>query len=156
MAYVRVGFDIAGDVQYSRAFDLYGKLASDLSEPLADIGDKLLQAVGDQFATEGAHGLGRRWQPLSQAYAAWKEQHYPGRPILVRTGDMRSAALSKGALSVSPRRLTYEVDSEYAIYHQEGRGVPQRKIVALSNADRRDWDRVFAEYLAAERHRVGL
>ena len=44
-----------------------------------------------QFAEEGG-GPGRgRWADLSPAYAKWKEQNFPGQPILQRTGDMYRA-----------------------------------------------------------------
>src|SRR5262249_32662130 len=41
---------------------------------------------------EGEYALGHTWTPLSPKYAAWKAIHFPGRPILQRTGALRRAA----------------------------------------------------------------
>lgn len=149
MALVPITIRIDGDVEYSRAFEMSARLAADLSEPLKDAGREIVQAVGRQFESEGVAELGSRWQPLSPAYAAWKEANYPGRPILVRTGEMRAAALDeRRALRITPRRLVYTVDSDYAIHHHRGEGVPSRRFVALSTSTRRNIDRAFAEWLA--------
>ena len=149
MALVPISIRVDGDVEYARAFDLSARLADDLREPLGDVGAELIGAVSRQFASEGASELGTRWQPLSPAYAAWKQANYPGRPMLVRTGEMRSAAVdARRALSITPRRLTYTVDSDYAIHHHRGEGVPSRRFVVLSTATRRSIDRVFVEWLS--------
>lgn len=149
MALVPIHITIDGDEVYARAFDLAARQAEDLRDPLSDVGRVLIDAVGRQFASEGVAELGSRWQPLSPAYAAWKEANYPGRPILVRTGEMRAAALDRTrALRVTPRRLTYTVDSPYAVFHHRGDGVPSRRFVVLSEGTKRNIDRVFAEWLA--------
>jgi len=41
------------------------------------------------FQKEGAYGGNRRWKSLQPEYAAWKEKHYPGQPLLVLTGRMK-------------------------------------------------------------------
>jgi hypothetical protein len=144
----RIHFDISGDVQYSRAFDRYAHEARDLSEPFDDIADQILAMVGEQFGTEGAR-TGARWRPLSAAYAIWKDREFPGKPMLVREGDMREAALTKAkAVRITDQHLVYEIHDEKAIYHQRGSGhLPQRKLVDLTLLDRRGWDRTFASWL---------
>lgn len=78
-----------------------------------------------QFAEEGS-GPGRgKWADLSPAYAKWKEQHFPGQPILQRTGDMQRALTD----SADPHAMrTTQVDRfefgtvglPYASFHQLG------------------------------------
>lgn len=147
-------FVVDGEVQVSRAFQELAEGARDLSEPFRYVADALLEAVREQFESEGAHGLGSRWRPLNPEYAAWKQARYPGRKILVRTGGMKGAFLNRQqSTRVTPRSLVYEPRVDYAAPHQRGEGrVPQRKIVALSVADRRKWDRIFLHYL---RHTQG-
>jgi len=41
----------------------------------------------DQFVGQGVGPAGT-WAPLSPDYAKWKEVHFPGKPILFRTGDL--------------------------------------------------------------------
>lgn len=87
----------------------------------------LEKAVRRQFQAEGGGPFAGPWAPLTEKYRAWKERHYPGRPILVRTGDMREALTS----SASPFASRDYSDSElaygtkglnYASFHQTGTG----------------------------------
>ncbi len=160
-----VSFNVAGEGQYIRAFEAYEHELRDLSEPFEDVADHLKRVVGEQFGLEGAHGLGSKWRPLSPGYEAWKDEHYPGRPLLVRTGAMRAAYLVHGTRELTHDRLVWGVTdqlddeddriAEYATAHQTGRGVvPQRKIIALNTQDRRGLDRVFVEWLNGLRHRI--
>lgn len=43
-----------------------------------------------QFESEGS-GQSGSWAELTEPYGTWKEQHFPGRPILVREGGMYAA-----------------------------------------------------------------
>lgn len=152
----QIKFSIDGEVQYSRAFDMLAAEAGDLSEPLSEIGDSLLNAVERQFDTQGEIG-GSPWKALDSAYAAWKLAHFGVKPILVRTGDMKAAALDKHNVVVTPRKLTYEVKGldedgndlgERAAWHQRGSGnLPQRKIVEMPASERRNWDRLIVAWL---------
>jgi hypothetical protein len=47
--------------------------------------------MGKQFDSEGDF-FGEQWAPLSEPYATWKMQHYPGKGILSAEGDLRRAA----------------------------------------------------------------
>lgn len=154
---LRVGFSIAGEQQYARAFDAMANEMRDLREPLERVAARLVQTVGEQFRAEGAHGTSG-WQPLNPGYQAWKDDAYPGRPILVRTGDMRAAFLTDGTRELTASKLVWGVDTQtnsqgeriadYAMAHQAGRGrVPQRKIVALRSDDKRAMDRMFVEHI---------
>ena len=152
MAIQKISFDIVGDQQYVRGFEATASEVEDMTDPLTDIGELLRQDVSEQFRTEGAVGAGGRWQPLNPAYEAWKRSEVGDEPILVFTGAMRSAAISKSAISVSPKRLVYEIDDPKAIHHQRGDGnLPVRKLVDLNLSQRRAWDRVFAGWLNAIR-----
>lgn len=144
----RFRFDIDGDVEYSRAFAAAADEVDDMSDPLREVGESLRLAVSEQFRTEGAAGLGSRWQPLNPDYAAWKQSQVGDQPILVFTGTMRDAMTDPRALIVGPRQLVYQPDHpDYAPRHQRGEGVPERKMVALAETVRRSWDRIFATWL---------
>jgi hypothetical protein len=145
---LQVRLDIDGDVQYSRAFEVMGREADDLTAPLTESGEIVRQSVGEQFLTEGAHA-GQPWQRLNRDYERWKEEEFgAGLPILVLTGDMRAAALSPNAVKVTPKRLLYEIDDDKAIWHQKGRGHnPARRMLDLTSGDRRQIDRAFARWL---------
>jgi phage gpG-like protein len=55
------------------------------------------------------------WQKLTRRYDAWKEQHYPGEPILRRTGLMQDASY------IHTRGDKFLVTStRYGAFHQFG------------------------------------
>lgn len=151
MALQTVRFNIVGDVQYSRAFEAAAEEAEDLSEPLEQVGESLLRSIGEQFRSEGAYGLGSKWTPLNADYERWKREQVGDEPMLVFHGTLRAAMIAHSAVRVEPRRMTYAPDApDYGIRHQTGDeddGLPQRKMVELPEADRRQWDRYFAEWL---------
>lgn len=148
MAVSRMRFSILGDVQYSRAFEVYAGEADDLTEPLQDIAESLRLSISEQFRSEGAHGLGGQWPALNPAYARWKRSVVGDQPMLVFTGEMRDEMTSQSAFTVSPQRMIYEPNDPKAIHHQRGDGsLPAREMVALNEGDRRSWDRHFATWL---------
>jgi phage gpG-like protein len=84
----------------------------------------LQNAVRMQFATQGSGPTGP-WKPLSSKYQAWKEVHYPGRPILVRSGKLRGALTGphhgNALREVTDDVLTYGTKGVgYASHHQVG------------------------------------
>lgn len=83
------------------------------------------QEMQDQFASEGRGPNAGAWAPLSEQYARWKEEHYPGQPILQREGTLHEALTSSG--SPFAKRVisgdTFDfgtVGVEYASFHQLG------------------------------------
>ena len=116
----------------------------------------------DQFRSEGAEG-GERWQELSAEYAEWKEAHYPGKPILERTGDLK-ASLTSGsdpnAVKVEKRKeLTLGSKVPYAIYHQSPKPrkvLPRRPEIMLNEQFKRATMRNIHAYLVQMATRSGF
>ena len=166
MAWIAVSLEVMGETQVARQFDLAEAWSHDLSEPLGQLMDDLIDSVRAQFDSEGAAAEGQPWHPLSDEYGAWKHEHYPGEPILVRDGAMKAAMLNhQEAVHVSPEEAVYQPVSRIAGYHQAGadwigpawgRGeyphhLPQRKMVDLTEEWKHEHvDRVFARWIAAK------
>lgn len=170
--FIDIVLDVNGDVEVARSFQIAETLAEDLSDPLGELMDQLLDSVAAQFDTEGAAAEGVPWQPLSDQYARWKAARYPGFPILVRDGAMKTAMLNKEeAVHVTTDMAVYEPVSDIAGYHQSGADwigpawgsgeyphhLPQRKMVDLTE----EWkhaavDRTFARWLAGMLKESGL
>lgn len=88
-----------------------------------------------QFDAQGA-GVTGRWSPLTDAYARWKAQHFPGKPILERTGALREALTRSSSprayREYSARELVFgSAGVEYASFFQFG----TRKMVARAPFD---------------------
>lgn len=144
-------FAAPGEAPYSRGFYAMANAVQDMSPVMKRIGEDVRQGVMAQFTTEGS-AKGSPWEPLSPEYGAWKEAHYPGAPILVRTGAMRSGALAPDAVKIDKSSMRYEPHGGVWLYHQGGtKYMPRRPIVVITKNDRRQWDRYWAQWLAAMR-----
>lgn len=93
--------------------------------------------VQQDFVLEGG-GSGSSWAPLSPAYAAWKQQHYPGKGILVRSGALKASLSGPDADQAifRPTPTSLEIGSTvpYGIYHQLGGRLPQRPPLRVNEA----------------------
>lgn len=115
----------------------------ELSEGLIDdfdwssLAPIVAEAADRIFVSEGRG----KWPQLSRAYAAWKEQNYPGKGILELTGAYRNAATQIGApgnvVEVGDDHLTYGVEGlEYPVFHESGtERMPARPVFELLEED---------------------
>lgn len=84
---------------------------------------------GEVFASRG-RVIGRPWPALNPHYAVEKARKWPGRPPLVRTGEMMRSFKFKEA----PKRLELWNSARYFLDHQEGRGhLPQRVMMRIDS-----------------------
>jgi hypothetical protein len=152
-----------GTAVYSRGFDMLSSEARDMSIPLSQVGQRLVEGVGRQFATEGAWS-GNPWDALSDKYAKWKEQKVPGLPKLVgvratgdrgtrpqtyeRSGQMLRDLTALSAVTVGPRRMAYIPSSDIAGYHEFGTDrMPARPPVEVPLGELREYDRTFIRWM---------
>ena len=115
------------------------------------IEDDFYAQVKDQFKTEGEEG-GEKWAPLSPATAGYKEAHFPGKPILERTGDLMRSLTNPNdpnTVRIEERKsLTLGTRIPYAIYHQTGtRKMPARKEIQLTEGFKRTTMHHVQQYL---------
>ena len=75
----------------SRRLSLYGAKLKTWRSLYRRIGAEVVKAERAWFASQGNGS----WPMLSEKYGAWKARHYPGRPILVREGDLKRALTSQ-------------------------------------------------------------
>ncbi len=129
-----------------------GKAAKKMKELFTRIIPLIQQAVKNHFVSQ--RGFAGTWQKLSPEYAAWKEENYPGRPILQLRRHLINAATQKGAYGniteISDKSFEYGVDLTkipYARVHdmggRAGRGrrsqMPKREFMFL---DKKEVDKV--------------
>lgn len=142
-------FEFYGDVQLSRTLADRAERAEDVRPAWDAIADRFEEAERRQFGSEGTYGSGG-WAPLSPKYAAWKARHYPGRPILVREGDLRESLTSRpfGVEVIEPHRMILGSDVVHGGYHQAGSGaLPQRRPIELPEQERQEWVRILQRFL---------
>ncbi|RIJ76611.1 hypothetical protein D1871_11095 [Nakamurella silvestris] len=109
------------------------------------IGDQFAQAEMANFLTQGGG-----WAPLSPGYAAYKAARFPGRPILVRTGEMRDSLTHRpfGIDTVGDTRAEFGTADPKAKYHQHGTSkMPARPPVKVSEGNRNEMAKTLQRYL---------
>jgi hypothetical protein len=94
-----------------------------------DLGQKLAEAnaAGIFEMMEAETGPDGAWAPLSEAYAAWKAERFPGQPISELHLLMKDPAQLLGELQTEPDRMvqtygTTEEAKQEAVWFQEGGG----------------------------------
>lgn len=150
---IRFRMVIDGEVQMDRGIARFADGVTDYRPVWPVIADEFYAEVAGQFESEGAQG-GRKWAPLSPAYAKWKEARYPGRPILERTGDLKRSLTSEkdpNAVRVEQRKgLMLGSKIPYGVYHQSPRPrgrLPRRAPILLSARFKREAMRHMQAYL---------
>jgi phage gpG-like protein len=115
--------EIAGQVAMDRGIARFADGIADYRPIWPVIEDDYYAQVKDQFKTEGEEG-GQAWVPLSEKYGAWKEAHFPGMPILQRTGNLIDSLTNpnsaNGVRREERKTLTFGSTLPYALYHQTG------------------------------------
>lgn len=137
-------FEVDGEKQLSRFFELALQRFDDFRPIFADWGEDFRRRQHSVFAGEGAFEGRSRWQELSPRYREWKEIRYPGRGILERTQRMRLSLTDKThpdhVEEATQLELAIGTRVSYAIYHQRGGAkLPQRKVIELTPPQKLDW-----------------
>jgi phage gpG-like protein len=144
----RIRFEFFGEEQVNRTIMRTVDAADDATPAWEVLAKSFQLAQRKQFRSEGLYGSGG-WAPLSPRYAAWKARHYPGAPILVRTGDLRDSLTQRpfGVEVIEPRYAVFGSDVDYGLFHQQGDGVPRRRPVELPESLRRRWVKIIQRFL---------
>jgi phage gpG-like protein len=126
-------------------------VANDL-RPYADkLETAFREAEAEQFRSGG--GLSGGWAPLYPRYKAWKDQHYPGLPMLVLSGRLRASLIGRTADSifkVNAKSVRFGTNVPWSGKHQTGEGlIPARPPVPTQALLGR-----LADVVAAEIRRV--
>lgn len=121
-----------------------------------DIRDVFFEIEERRFATKNKG----RWRPLNPNYAAWKNAHFPGRPLMVLTGDLKKSLTSMSKDTVyKPGRRHMEIGTKtkYALAQHfgtrergGGRGqsrLPPRPLISITKPDIKKFQKVMDRYL---------
>lgn len=152
---VRLHFDFYGDTQLGRTLDRWAEGLDDMRPAWETLAARFARLEEKQFRTEGRFASGG-WSPLSPAYAAWKARNYPGRPILVRTGDLKKSLTTRpfGVEVIERKFMAIGSDVDYGKCHQHGgRYLPRRRPVELPEAERQKWVKIVQRMIVTGRPR---
>lgn len=150
---MRFTFAVEGEAQVDRTLARFAENVGDATPVWNKLADRFASIETRQFDSEGAYGSGG-WPALSPKYAAWKSRHFPGAPILVRSGALRDSLTSRpfGIEVIRPESMTIGSGIEYGRYHQGGAGNnPQRRPVELPENERRSWVNMIQRFIVTGR-----
>jgi len=116
----------------------------DLRPTMRVIGTGYRKEVKAIFEKQQPRQEGMRWEPLSNDYQWWKSNHYPGMPLLVRTGALKSSMTSDGAdgnISIIGKTgAVFGSSITYGIYHDDGGSkIPKRNFSEPSDRRMTIW-----------------
>jgi len=141
------------------AFRVRGLISrmEDMRPLLAGFGELFKGSMRKQFASQGAASGG--WAALSPAYAKWKEEHFPGRPIGTLRGYL-SAGMTGGAgytQHIAKQSADYGLGGgpamAYGHYFDAGGRGPARPVIRFDAGESARWRR-FTETWAYESARA--
>lgn len=145
---VRLKLEFYGDVQLDRTLARFADNIGDARPAWDVLADRFGRLERRQFAGEGPFSGG--WQALSPDYAEWKERHYPGKPILERSGDLLRSLTRRpfGVEVLEPGFMVVGSDVDYGQWHQQGTDrMPRRRPVEFPEHERREWVRILQRFI---------
>jgi phage gpG-like protein len=151
MAGLRLLFDFYGDVQLDRTLVRFGDNVRDARPAWDKIADSFATLEARQFSSHG-HAASGGWAPLSPRYGAWKAQHYPGKPIMVRSGDLMESLTRRpfGIEDIDRQSMRIGSDVDHGRWHQRGGpNLPRRRVVELTEGTRRDWVQILQRHIVS-------
>lgn len=113
--------------------DRFQQHVEDATPMMVSLAAEYEQKAKTGFGTS-SRPSGSRWAALSPQYKRWKKVHFPGAPILTRTGTL-GASLGPGrgagaVREIGKTHMRYGTRVVYARYHQHGTNrMPSRPIL---------------------------
>jgi hypothetical protein len=120
--------DIRFKLQTENAKKKFIKLmqnCDDLSPVFKDFVTEYKEIVAQNFEAHGKIMERQRWVNYTPEYLYWKQKHYPGKPMLELSGDLKAAATNFKS-DVSSKSLVMTIDgADYFFYVQERKTNPR-------------------------------
>jgi hypothetical protein len=147
---VRLTLDVYGDVALDRSLERFNAV-HDMRPAWEVLRHRFLEMERRQFATEGAAGRHGRWDPLSEGYARWKANHFPGKTILRRTDELFTSLTEGPAIDIEePHELVLGSDVRHGAFHHnpsDTSRMPRRRVVDFAEDEAIEWMRVMHRYV---------
>jgi len=130
-----MGLVVSVKINIDQPLEALNALGDDLmmwEEYYKSIGASLVDYFSGQVFISQGGVLDEPWPELSEAYNVWKAEEYPGRPPLVREGEMQESFY----YDADDDSLTIGNSSDHFIYHQSSETrekIPRRVMMAINN-----------------------
>lgn len=109
------------------------EILEDARERAADLRPVFRRAekeLSDIYTKHFSSNGSGKWAPLDAEYGAWKSVNFPGRPTLVRSGNLFRSIEKFSIRQIKKQSATFGVDAPVAKFHQYGTwSMPKREII---------------------------
>jgi phage gpG-like protein len=163
MSTFQLKWELAGEQQLGQAFVVLAQDLTDFRVPFEDLAKLIYRENAAQFAAQGRPA----WEKLSDKYAAWKARHFPGLPIMQRTGALLASLTQRNAAG-SIFRLTadeleigtsLQVDKyNLGLLHQKPTpgARPQRRLMVIDEPARDKAYAIFESWFERKAREAGI
>ena len=153
-------FEVGGVNQLKAKLSRFSDYITNWKPLYEELSDDFSDIMREQFASEGAYASGG-WTKLSSKYSEWKEKNFPGRSILVLSGNMQSSLTFKNDSNAIREidETTMRLGSKdiKAYWHHFGKGGnPARPIMKLTSNDKTRWVKLMHEFVVTQTRRAAL
>lgn len=141
----QLSFTIQGEQQLSRRLRIVADGIRDFSDPFKSTAAYLMDAFQQSFDYQGRN-IGVAWPPLKESTLKQKAKNYPGAPMLVRTGALKSGFMQQYATDHA--KVWNSVN--YFKYHQSNQPrsrLPRRQMMNLNENIKESIVKFFHEYI---------
>lgn len=125
---MEITIDVTGEAEIQRKLSTLKTNIIDMYGTFRDIGQAFKEYYSEIPVRSRGTVFGRPWEPLSPSYDQWKRDNHPGKPMMVLSGKLMNSY--EFTATRNQVRLFNTVD--YFRDHQQGIGVPQRVLMALT------------------------
>lgn len=169
MAGLELRVKVHGAKQFSRSLDRVARYIGRDRRPIyKEIMAWWYEHQEQQFDSEGAH-ITSTWAQLGAiadggppgSYGRWKAKHYPEKPLLELSGDLRRAMTGKSGRAFKSLKKTHLKlgvrDVPYWRTHQYGRrrrNIPKRPMVGITKEMQVDLDKRMQALLASAMRKI--
>jgi phage gpG-like protein len=158
---LRFEAEISGEEFFDRSFNRITEFIDDFRSVWPFVIEWFYSTEHEQLDSEGAKGAHGIWKRLTSKYFAWKEKHYPGKPIMQLTGKLYASLTDfespDAVLRMEKTELTIGTQTEYARFHQLGGDkLPRRSLIAPSGVQKRGLQKAIQRPLVEFARRQGF
>lgn len=129
---LKIEIKISGDATVKRKLAILGDGINHMPNAMRKIGEEAADYYRSIGITDKGRPWGSGWQDLSMQYKKWKEKHYPGRPIMIASGNLENSFFAKH----TDTSVTIGNSASYYKYHQSSAerksNLPRRQMAGVN------------------------
>lgn len=140
---INIQIELEGVKTINRRINGVIRKTRDFTTAFEKIGKDFRKTEERVFKGQGSYGSRPRWKALSPKYKEWKQQNFPGKPILQRTGSLMASLTKRSGQHVEiirPKSITIGSSNPTMKYHQK-----TRPPITFTNYQGQKWAKIIRD-----------